>query len=179
MRILYRTAQFWQAVLARPAPEELELAQSVLSPALMALFLRLQASEQVHSLRIFHRLREQGEKNQELLAAALLHDIGKTRHPLRIWERVLVVMGKALFSSQVKCWGQGPPYGWRRAFVIAEQHPAWGAELAMQAGASPLTVALILRHQNTRPGKKKNVPQEHLPFEDQLLHRLQRLDDES
>ena len=40
--------------------------------------------------------REQGEENPDLLTAALLHDSGKTRTPLRIWERVVVVIVNAI-----------------------------------------------------------------------------------
>jgi len=138
----------------------------------MSLFNRMHDSEQAHSLRVYNQLLAQGEKDTDLLVAALLHDVGKSRHPLRLYERVVVVLAKALFPEQVKQWGQGDPGGWQRPFVIAEQHPAWGAEMAAQAGASPKAVALIYRHQEKLSGKADT-------HEDQLLLRLQLLDEES
>ncbi len=172
MRILYRTRQVWHALNSYPAAEELAQVRNTLTPSLISLFSRMQISEQAHSLRVFNQLIAQDEKNADLLVAALLHDVGKSRHPLRLYERVMVVLAKTLFPGWVKRWGQGDPSGWQRPFVVAEQHPAWGAEMATQAGASPLAAALIYRHQENLQGKA-------VTYEDQLLYRLQLLDDES
>ena len=168
--------------MAVPSAEDLSQAQNFLSPASMALFLRLQPSEQAHSLRLFQELRQAGEDNRDLLAAALLHDVGKSCASLYPWERVLIVLGRRLLPARVKDWGQGPPIGWRRPFVVAEQHPAWGAELAAAVGASPLAVALIRRHQErgSTQGTIKGMSADmSASIEDQLLQRLQSLDDES
>lgn len=172
MRILYRTRQVWHTLNSYPAVEELAHVRKTLPPSLMSLFDRMHASEQAHSLRVYNRLLAQGEKDTDLLVAALLHDVGKSRHSLRLYERVLVVLTKALFPRRVKQWGQADPDGWQRPFVIAEQHPAWGAEMAAQAGATPRAVAFIHRHQEKLRGKAVSQ-------EDQLLLRLQLLDDES
>ncbi|MFP3854524.1 MAG: HD domain-containing protein, partial [Anaerolineales bacterium] len=83
-----------------------------------------------------------------LLAAALLHDVGKSRHPLRRWERVLIVLAQALFPAWAERIGHGEPRGWRRPFVIAEQHPRWGAEMVAEVGSSPKLIRLIAAHQN-------------------------------
>lgn len=174
-RLLYRARQLWLAWRAVPNDGDLELARGALSPALMALFMGMQPGEQAHSLHIFHRLRRSGVTHPDLLAAALLHDVGKSLHPLRLWERVLIVLGKAAFPGKVRLWGQASPGGWQRAFVVAEQHPAWGAEMAARAGASPLAAALIRRHQDSlSPG-----PAAVESLEYRLLYHLQLLDDES
>jgi hypothetical protein len=154
-----------------PSAEDRMIASQILSPPLMQLFERQRGSEQAHSLRLCRQLLEHKDNQPDLLVAALLHDVGKSRYPLFIWERVWIVLGKALFPERVKKWGQASPHGWRRAFVIAEKHPAWGAEMAAQAGASPLAVALIRRHQTRLKG-------EALSPEDRLLQRLQLFDDE-
>jgi HD domain len=172
VRILYRSRQFWQALSASPAPEELALTRTYLSPSLLAIFNQMSPSEQTHSLSIARQLIEQGETHPDLLAAALLHDSGKSRHPLRIWERVLIVVGKALFPTQTKRWGQDQPKGWKKAFVVAEQHSEWGAQMAANAGASPLTVALIRHHQSP-------LERAAASLEDRLLLCLQELDNES
>jgi len=79
-----------------PAIEDMELARQALSKQEMALFLNQQTSEQVHSLKVFIQMREHGEQSPELLSAALLHDVGKSRYTLRIWERAVVVIGRLL-----------------------------------------------------------------------------------
>ena len=82
---------------------------------------------------VWRRLVDQDEHNPDLLAAALLHDVGKSRFPLRLWERVLIVSLKAFFPDRATRWGVGAAKGWRRALVVAAQHPTWGAEMARQA----------------------------------------------
>jgi hypothetical protein len=159
--MFHRARQFWQALTAVPAADELERASQALSPQLMALFLNQTVDEQVHSLNVFLRLYDQGERSPDLLSAALLHDVGKSRHPLRIWERVVVVIGQNLSPRQTELWSRAEPRGWKRPFVVARRHAAWGAELAAAGGASPLTVELIRRH--------------HDPANEGLLHPADRL----
>jgi putative nucleotidyltransferase with HDIG domain len=172
MGIVYRTRQFWLAMTARPSPDDLAQAAGLLSPALFQLFEQMQPSEQAHSLEIFRRLQWEGETDRDLLAAALLHDVGKSHCPLRLWERVWIVLARAAAPQRARRWGQAAPRGWRRALVVAEQHPAWGAEMARQAGASAVTVELIRRHQETLVPAAASRP------DSSLLIRLQSLDNE-
>jgi hypothetical protein len=130
----YRTRQFWLAWRTEPpSEEELAAARSVLTTEQMTLFLLLQPSEQIHALRVLQTIQLQGESDHDLQTAALLHDIGKARAPLKLWERVVIVFGKHFFPQYVQAWGSGEPRGWKRPFVIAEQHPAWGGEMAAEA----------------------------------------------
>lgn len=152
MRLTYRVQQFWDSLRLSPGAEEISEARQVLSPALMDLFRRMQPGEQAHSLKVFRSLVRDGADDIDLLQAALLHDVGKSLHPLWLWERVLIVLAKAVFPAQAWRWGQGAARGWRRALVVAQQHPEWGARLAEEAGASPRAVALIRRHQEPSGG---------------------------
>ena len=136
------------------------------------MFLRLQPSEQAHSLNIFYALRAEGHTDPDLLAAALLHDIGKSCYPLKTWERVLIVLAKAIFPRQTDRWSEAQPTGWRRPFVVARQHPAWGAELAEQVGASRLLQELIRRHQDALPNRPDTPA-------DRLLVHLKKFDDQT
>lgn len=147
-RILYRIQQFWSSVTAAPAQDELEQARFLLGPELYSLFTSMGRGEQAHALRVLAHLKSSGENQPELLCAALLHDVGKSRQPLRLWERVEIVVGRSILPQQAATWGAGQPSGWRRPFVVAAQHPEWGAEMAAQAGAAPLVVELIRRHQD-------------------------------
>lgn len=177
MRIRYRVSQFWKALFISPTQEQLAQARLVLSPALYELFLKMQPGEQAHSLDIFERLLTQGETNPDLLTAALLHDVGKIRHPLQVWERALVVMGNALFPGKVRQWGMAQPTGWKRAFVVAEHHAAWGAEIVAGAGAAPAMIEIIRCHQDKLPALP--LSDQSPPLDENLLYRLQILDDES
>jgi hypothetical protein len=180
-RLLYRARQFWRALGASPHPEELDLAASLLSKEQLVLFRRMPASDQAHSLRVARSLQAAGEQDRDLLTAALLHDAGKCLCPLRPWERALVVVVAATCPGCLERWGSAAGdepaagTGWRRPFVVAVQHPAWGARLAAEAGASPQAVALIRRHQE-RPSPLANGSESG---EDLRLRALQAVDDNS
>jgi hypothetical protein len=178
-RVSYRFWQLWRALGARPLPQDIQQVQSTLSPALQGIFFRMQPGEQAHSIAVFHKLLDKGETHPDLLAAALLHDCGKSRFPLQIWERVWIVLSKAFIPQQARMWAaagldEKALRGWRRPFVVVEWHPIWGAEMASQAGATPLVIALIRRHQETLPAGTQNPSQE-----DQFLIKLQSVDDKS
>lgn len=169
MSALYRVRQFASAALAqwRPGAIDEQPAAEVLSPAELALFRRMSPDERRHSLVVLARVRAAGYRDPALLAAALLHDVGKTRVRLYLWERPLPVLVRAWRPDLAARWGCGEPRGWRKAFVTAMQHPAWGAEMAAAAGARPATVALIAAHQSRDAGGPEG------------LAALQAADDES
>jgi hypothetical protein len=177
-RLLYRTRQFWQAISTRSSQVDIELVSSILSPSQLELFQQMQASEQTHSQRVLRELIINGETNTDLQIAALLHDVGKIRAPLRLWERVMLVLVKSICPACVKRWGQlrngetPSGLGWRRAFVVSVQHPRWGAELADQCGSSWLTVELIGRHQEQLVLSGNSM-------EDSLLRKLQAVDNKN
>ena len=177
-RLLYRTRQFWQAISTRSSQVDFDLVSSILSPSQMALFQQMQASEQSHSQGVLRELIVDGETNKDLQIAALLHDVGKTRAPLRLWERVLIVLVKSVCPGCVLKWGQletgelTSGMGWRRPFAVAVNHPRWGAELADQCGTSQLAVELIARHQeHINPSQEDGIS-----LQDQLLLKLQAAD---
>jgi len=172
MGLLYRTRQFWFALTARPHTNDLAQAGHFLSPQLLELFLQMQPGEQAHSLAVFRQLQDQGETDRDLLAAALLHDVGKSRCQLRLWERVFIVLLRAMLPRHARRWGRAEPRGWRRALVVAQQHPRWGAQMAQQFGASARTIQLIRRHQDPIPAHRRKDP------ETRLLIRLQSVDNE-
>ena len=171
-RAAYRARQFWMVMFAQPSAPDLERARAILSAKTWTLFMQLQPFEQAHALQVLARLEAQSpELHPDLRVAALLHDVGKSCCPLNIWERSLVVLAKKLFPRRVRVLGQSECRGWQRPFVSAEQHPAWGAQLVAEAGASALVVALVRRHQE--------VNSLGTSLEDHLLERLQAVDDNS
>ena len=112
-------------------------------------------------------LKASGQTDPHLLAAALLHDVGKVLFPLSLLERAIIVLGKRFFRQRAGRWSEGTPSRLRRPFVVAAHHPDWGADLAGQAGASSRTVELIRRHQD--------IPS----IDDPLLAALQSADNEN
>lgn len=172
VRAVYRIGQGLRALTTWMQPVEDERAAQVLSPALYALYRRMGRSERQHSLRVLHELQTVGHDDPDLLVAALLHDVGKTRARFGVPAKTLVVLVKAIAPRYYWRWGSGSARGWRRPFAVSVQHPAWGAEMVAEAGGSPRAVELIARHQEMLDGP----PQTEM---DHLLVALQAVDDAS
>ena len=176
MRILYRVRQFMHTIFVRVDPSVLEQAEARLSPPQLELFRKLQPSEQSHALAILNRLMRQGESQPDLLVAALLHDVGKLRNPLNPFERAMLVVARRVMPEQTHKWGVQPAGRfdtlprWHKAFIVAEQHAAWGAEMAHQAGVSPLAETLIREHHH--------YPRQNQTPEGSLLIKLWAVDNE-
>lgn len=146
-RFSYRLRQFWAVLRSPRQPIDGTRLSPNLTTEQIRLFQRMQFSEQAHAYRMFEDLNRSGQRDPDLLTAALLHDVGKIRAPLTLVERVLIVLAGRVFPQMAATLGSGAPRGARRAFVVARQHPAWGAELAAAAGVSPRACALIRDHQ--------------------------------
>jgi hypothetical protein len=167
MGAAHRAHQFFDALTARPGREALAEADRHLPAALRPLFQRMARADQAHALRVLAALKSAGHSHPDLLGAALLHDVGKSRSPPRLWERVLVVLTGWILPA-ARAWGEGAPSGWRRPYVVARQHPRWGAELVRAAGGSERLAALIERHQDPPPVGRGEF--------EQLLRALQTAD---
>jgi hypothetical protein len=169
MSAAYRFRQGLRALGSWLRPVDDARAEAYLSPALYALYRKLRRSERQHSLRVLNSLIAAGHSDPDLLAAALLHDVGKTRTHFLLPEKVLVVLVKAASPALYRRWGSGSARGWRRPFAVSVQHPAWGADMVADAGGSALAVEIIRRHAETSPGDQTRAAG--------LLRALQAVDD--
>lgn len=145
--IFYRAWQFWQSLTGSPSPQDWEEVRAVLSPGQFNLFAEMPDPEQAHGLRVLRTLKSEGHRDPDLLAAGLLHDVGKCRHPLNVWERVWIVLVGSVFSPGSNAEGSFFGEHEKRPMVIAERHPEWGAEMALKQGSSPIMVWLIRNHE--------------------------------
>ncbi len=141
-RVLYRSRQFFGALRPRVDAELLADAFRLLREPEQRLFSTMTLRDQQHCLDVYNRLRQQGHDDPELLAAALLHDVGKGR--IALWHRVAYVLLSAATPGLLRRLavpGDGP--NWRAALYRCRHHPELGAELARQAGCPTQVVALI------------------------------------
>jgi putative nucleotidyltransferase with HDIG domain len=157
----------------RPVEVDGALLGHYLTPQAVHLFMAMPSQDRQHALNVFYSLQQEGYDDHDLLAAALLHDVGKGvtqrdeevasvgqgvshREGPRLWHRVAVVLILAFWPSLLEQLGQEERQGWRRPFYIQLHHPELGAELARQAGCSPVTVGIIRRHED--PPDQKDDP---------------------
>ncbi len=150
-KIRYRIWQFGQSFNPPPSQEKLDRIRLYLTPVETLLFIKMPVPDQNHSIRVFDSVLAAGESDDDLVKAALLHDIGKGLYPLQRWERVFAVVMGGFFPRLSQAWGKGEPNGFYRPLVIIQQHPDWGAELAREAGCSETVVWLIKNHEQIQP----------------------------
>lgn len=116
-------------------------ARQRLTAAEHALFERLPPEERNHGVAVAKCLAKARPDDRDLLAAALLHDIGKLGTPRGAVVRALThVLPPSGAASEPRLEGLA---GARQARV---HHAAYGAELLRRAGSSARVVELVARH---------------------------------
>jgi len=151
---LYRIRQFFWAARSWFGSEGDgdELAVRYLPPPAVELFRAMPRYDQQHALKVADTLEREGHTEHDLLAAALLHDAGKSATSgarLRLWHRVTVVLIHVSWPSLLERLAKDEPGSWRRPFHVQLHHAALGAEAARRAGCSETTVTLIRRHEES------------------------------
>jgi hypothetical protein len=117
------------------------------------LFRTMTVADQQHSLRVCRGLQARGCQERDMLAAALLHDVGKAEGRVPFWTRPTIVLGKRLLPNLLlrsvlppgqNEHNQGPR--WRRSLSYAWYHAEVGALQAAAAGLSERAVLYIRTH---------------------------------
>jgi len=118
----------------------------------LPLFQTMSDADQQHSLRVCRELQARGCSEVDMLAAALLHDVGKAKGRVPFWTRPVIVLGK-LCAPRLLSRIAVSPYAhdgklprWRYALSYAWWHAEVGANLATAAGLSEQAVLYIRTH---------------------------------
>jgi hypothetical protein len=171
--VRYRLGQVRQQLgFVRPLTTEeyVEVARW-LPPAALPLFKTMSVADQRHSLRVCQGLQARGCWEGDMLAAALLHDVGKAGGRVSFWTRPAIVLGKRLAPGILRRLVVNPgigtyiagtqwiapgthekgimlraPTGWRHSLSNAWYHAEVGAELAAKAGLTEQAVLYIRTH---------------------------------
>ncbi|MGH9127671.1 MAG: HD domain-containing protein [Acidimicrobiales bacterium] len=146
-----------------PAPSEARWVAQVLSPTELALWARMGGPDRRHSVVVARRAaraelgRPSGIESRTLLAAALLHDVGKAEAGLGTSARVIATLvGMVLGKSRLARWTDRPRLAGRIGRYLA--HDRLGAALLDTAGSHALVVAWAEQHH--LPSSCWEVPQE-------------------
>lgn len=140
-----------EVVRARRRPPGEAEARRVLPPELVALFAAMPPEDRRHGLAVVATLEAGGWRDDILLAAALLHDVGKAGAGVGILHRT----ARVLLRGIGPLWRRvaGCPTGWRRPFWVVAHHPERGA-VWIEARGGPQQVADLVRyHEAKAPGE--------------------------
>jgi len=124
-----------------------------------ALYRRMDPRERDHAVRVARAvLLRRPNASDELVRAALLHDVGKSRRGYRVSERILVhLVGGGAVPPEPRLGGLAG------ARQVARHHAAYGAAMIREAGGAPRVADLVARHE--RPGDDPDA---------RLLHEVDR-----
>jgi hypothetical protein len=139
---VHRVGQFVSHVRARVDPAEEALVERVLPMPAQSIFHGMPVADRRHGLDVAQRLLAAGHDDDDLLAAALLHDAGKG-HRMRLWHRIAGVLLEAVAPAVLHRLASPDPHSWRHAFHLYRHHDAISAEMAVGAGCGPRTGAFI------------------------------------
>ena len=151
--IAYRLWQVRQQLgfVASLSAEEHSQVARWLPASALPLFQTMSDADQRHSLRVYQGLLGRGCVDRDLLAAALLHDVGKAQGRVPFWTRPAIVLGKLFAPRLLRSLTVSPYEGktiptWQRSLSNAWWHAEIGADLAAAAGLSEESVLYIRTH---------------------------------
>jgi len=136
------------------------------------LWRRMSGPDRRHSVLVARRVeRTLGhEATREVLAAALLHDVGKNESGLGTYGRVIATASAAVVGHDpdtIRNWTR--TRGFTRRVGLYLQHPKLGGDLLGMAGSDPLTEAWAREH---------HLPPEDWTIDPVLAQALKDADDD-
>lgn len=144
-----------------PASAGERWARSWLLPGEVRLWARLSGPDRRHALGVAREVDRQlgvapaGGARRPIMAAALLHDVGKVDAGLGTWARVAATaVAVKLGRHRVAAW-DGPGRTWRARAGRYVTHDSRGAALLAAAGSDPFTVAWASEHH--LPASRRSV----------------------
>jgi hypothetical protein len=162
LRPVHWAARFFSSIRpGRPRTADEAWALGLLSEREAALYRRMGNPDRRHAVAVARdvdaHLGADVERRDEVLAAALLHDVGKTASGLRTYGRAVATLSGAIGGrSYAEIW-QGS-VGFTRKVGLYLRYPTIGAEMLEIAGSRPWVVAWAAEHH--LPEEEWTVPPE-------------------
>jgi hypothetical protein len=140
-----------------PSPDDERWARGQLMEAEQRLWTQLSGADRRHAVGVARRTSEAlgPAADTSVLAAALLHDVGKLTSRLGTYGRVVAtIAGKVAGRDMAAAWSEGR--GFTRRVGLYLRHDQLGAEMLQLAGSAPLTAAWAAEHH--LPPERWTVP---------------------
>ena len=130
-----------------PCPEDDEWACTKLLPSEVELWRRMRGNDRRHAVGVARDVERAlgAEATRPVLAAALLHDVGKVQSGLGVYGRVVAtICGMIAGRDTAKEWARSR--GFTRKVGLYLLHPDLGGDMLGMAGSDPLTEAWARQH---------------------------------
>jgi hypothetical protein len=148
--VIHRVTQAFTHLTARVDEAERAFARNVLPRRAFTLWESLPVADRRHGLDVARRLMGLGVDDNELIAAALLHDAAKG-HGMRLWYRASGVLLEALAPRLLAHLASPEASSWRYPFHLHLHHAAMSADAALTAGCTSRVAAFIRGRPATEP----------------------------
>lgn len=153
-----------------PPAGEVQWVESVLSPAELELWRAMSGPDRRHSVEVARRVERAlgDEGTTPVLAAALLHDVGKSVSGLRTYGRVVATLSGMLGGHEMAHhWSE--KRGFTRKVGLYLMHDELGADRLQLAGSDPFTITWAREH---------HWPEEMWTLPPHVAHALKDADDD-
>lgn len=171
MNLGHLTKRFFGSLWpAGPSRENEEWVSSVLTEDEVKLWRRMSRADRRHAVGVARKVERQlgNEASTPVVAAALLHDVGKVAAGLGVYGRVVATLaGAAAGRTMAQAWTQGK--GFTRKVGLYLRHPDLGGDMLALAGSDPLTVTWAREHHS---------PEEEWTLPPAIAHALKAADDD-
>ena len=147
--------RFFRGFSRALSPSEVAHARRLLTPAELLLFAGLPGRERRHAMDMLHWLRARAAPSDELLAAALVHNVGKG--PIHLQERVAYVLLDLLTPELLERIASPSGVRFQRSLAAQRDHPRRGAALLDAAGSTPRVQALVREHHDPPPADDREL----------------------
>ncbi len=149
MGAVYRIRQGFANLGARMHSEDWALVEQQLSKAERELFEQMEPADQHHSVRVLRALLGLGITDQDILKAALLHDVGKSGCRISLLHRTLAVLWTAAvgISPAFQLRSNDNNNSWWLPFYVLANHPRLGASMLVRVGTKERVWRLVELHQ--------------------------------
>jgi hypothetical protein len=153
-----------------PRREDEAWVGETLLPGELELWRRMSRADRRHAAGVARRVERAlgAEATRRVLAAALLHDVGKVAAGLGTYGRVVATLAGAVAGrSSAQAWSTSR--GITRKVGLYLRHPDLGAEMLAMAGSDDLTVTWARQH---------HLPDEQWTLPADVAHALKAADDD-
>jgi hypothetical protein len=153
-----------------PAPADAAWARSQLLDREAALWDRMSRADRRHAAAVARRVERAlgADATRPVLAAALLHDVGKVAAGLGTYGRVVATLaGAAAGPGAAGQWSRAR--GFTRRVGLYLRHAELGGDMLALAGSDPLTEAWARQH---------HLPPDRWTVDPEVAHALKAADDD-